>query len=123
MTETNLETETENTPLTTEFAIYQLVGTYLSKKLKGKYDLEWNAIKGTPKEKDYRENKEKIARDAFLAIRSRSSKEDFIEYFVSTICSVSQHLNQQAYLKVAEELFSRTEDIRTLTMLALSACG
>ena len=93
------------------------------KKLKGKYDLDWTTVKGTPREKDYRENKEKLARDAFLAIRSRSNKEDFIEYFVSTICSVSQHLNQQAYLKVAEDLFSRTEDIRTLTMLALSARG
>jgi CRISPR-associated protein Cmx8 len=125
VTETNLENEptTETTSITTEYAIYQLVGTYLSKKLKGKYDLEWSTVKGTPKEKDYRENKEKIARDAFLAIRSRSNEKDFIEYFVSTICSVSQHLNQQAYLKVAEELFSRTEDIRTLTMLALSARG
>ena len=125
VTEINLENETttETTAITTEYAIYQLVGTYLSKKLKGKYDLEWNTVKGTPKEKDYRENKEKIARDAFLAIRSRSNEKDFIEYFVSTICSVSQHLNQQSYLKVAEELFTRTEDIRTLTMLALSARG
>ena len=117
------ETTTETAALTTEYAIYQLVGTYLSKKLKGKYDLDWTTVKGTPREKDYRENKEKLARDAFLAIRSRPNKEDFIEYFVSTICSVSQHLNQQSYLKVAEDLFSRTEDIRTLTMLALSARG
>ncbi|MCI0693279.1 type I-MYXAN CRISPR-associated protein Cmx8 [candidate division KSB1 bacterium] len=129
VTETNLEnpengTATETKPITTEYAIYQLVGTYLSKKLKGKYGLEWNAVKGIPaKEKEYGEMKEKVARDAFLAIRSRSNQEDFIEYFVSTICSVSQRLNQQAYLKVAEELFSRTEDIRTLTMLALSARG
>lgn len=129
VTEINLEnsgneTTTETKLITTEYAIYQLVGTYLSKKLKGKYSLEWSAVKGVPaKEKEYAEMKEKIARDAFLAIRSRSNKEDFIEYFVSTICSVSQHLNQQAYLKVAEELFSRTEDIRTLTMLALSARG
>ena len=129
VTETNLdtldnETTAETKPITTEYAIYQLVGTYLSKKLKGKYGLEWSAAKGIPaKENEYREMKEKIARDAFLAIRSRSNKEDFIEYFVSTICSVSQHLNQQAYLKVAEELFSRTEDLRTLAMLALSARG
>lgn len=129
VTESNLEnsgngTTSETKSITTEYAIYQLVGTYLSKKLKGKYGLEWSAVKGIPaKENEYAEMKEKIARDAFLAIRSRSNKEDFIEYFVSTICSVSQHLNQQAYLKVAEELFSRTEDIRTLTMLALSARG
>lgn len=129
MTETNPENSengatVETTPLTTEYAVYQLVGTYLSKKLKGKYGLDWSTVKGTPaKETEYAELKEKVARDAFLAIRSRSNKEDFIEYFVSTICSVSQHLNQQAYLKVAEELFSRTEDIRTLTMLALSARG
>jgi CRISPR-associated protein Cmx8 len=124
VTET-LETQTaEAAAITTEAAIYQLVGTYLSKKLKGKYGLEWSAVKGNAaKEAEYAELKEKLARDAFLAIRSRSNKEDFIEYFVSTICSVSQHLNQPAYLKVAEDLFSRTEDIRTLTMLALSARG
>jgi CRISPR-associated protein Cmx8 len=121
---TENETITETNSITTEFAVYQLVGTYLTKKLKGKYGLEWNAIKGNPaKEKEYQEMKEKLARDAFLAIRSRSNKEDFIEYFAATICSVSQHLNQQAYLKVAEDLFNRTEDIRTLTMLALSARG
>ena len=125
MTELNLEKEATPEPvvITTEYAIYQLVGTYLVKKLDTKYKLKWSDIKGTSREKEYGEMKEKIARDAFLAIHGRSSKEDFIEYFVSTICSVSQHLSQQAYLKVAEELFSRTEDIRTLTMLALSARG
>lgn len=126
MNEINLDktgksADRKNSPVTIEAAVYTLVGSYLSKKLKGKYGLEWSTVKGTPKEAEYNETKEKIARDAFLAIRSRSNREDFIEYFVSTICSVSQPLNEEAYLKVAEDLFKRPEDIRTLTMLALSA--
>jgi CRISPR-associated protein Cmx8 len=132
---TETETTTASKPITVELAVYRLVDTYIKKKLKGKHGLEWKEEWLLPDGKinerfksdieEYGKLREKIARDAFLAIRSRTNKEDFVEYFVGTICSVSQNrnLNQQAYLKVAEDLFNRTEDIRTLTMLALSARG
>jgi CRISPR-associated protein Cmx8 len=104
-----------------EVLIYRMVGTYISRKLESKYQLKWEQVKGDPKkEKDYRENKEKIAKDAFLAVRSRTGV-DFINYFASTICSVSQYISEESYSDFAQALYTDTDKVRTLTMLALSA--
>jgi CRISPR-associated protein Cmx8 len=80
--------------------------------------------KGEGKEKDYNDKKAKIAREAFLAVRSRTGMA-FISYFTGTICSVSQWLNRDSYLKIAGVLTSdnetQIERVRSLTLLALSA--
>jgi CRISPR-associated protein Cmx8 len=70
--------------------------------------------------KKYEEMKEKVARDAFLAIRSRTGQ-DFVDYFVSTLCSVSQSMNEQRFLALTKALVEDTDKVRTLTMLALAA--
>jgi CRISPR-associated protein Cmx8 len=119
----NMETTQEVIPKSTEEIVYRLVGTYISAKLKSKYQLEWNeGYKGTPKEVEYNEKKSKIAREAFLAIRSRTES-DFIDYFASTLCAFPQFLNEQGYATLAEALHCETDKVRTLTMLALSARG
>jgi CRISPR-associated protein Cmx8 len=106
---------------THEALIYRLVSIYLTRKLSGKYKLEWDQVKGNPaKERDYSEKKEKLAKEAFLAIRSRTDS-DFVEYFVSTLCSVPQFLGQKSFTELAKALYEETEKIRTLTMLAISA--
>jgi CRISPR-associated protein Cmx8 len=113
----------EPVPKTIEEIVYRLVGTYISAKLKSKYQLEWNeSYKGTPKEVEYNEKKGKIAREAFLAIRSRTES-DFVDYFASTLCAFPQFLNEKGYATLAENLHSETDKVRTLTMLALSARG
>ncbi len=113
----------ETASKTAEDLIYQMVGRYISAKLKSKYQLEWTeGYKNTPKEFEYNEKKGKVAREAFLAIRSRTES-DFIEYFASTLCAFPQFLNEQGYATLAKALHTETEKVRTLTMLALSARG
>ncbi len=109
--------------LTCEELIYRLVGTYISRKLKNKYQLEWSSVKSDPKKRtEYEESKEKVARDAFLAVRSRTGA-DFADYFASTLCSVPQHMGEKHFETLALALHNETEKVRTLTMLALSARG
>jgi CRISPR-associated protein Cmx8 len=120
----SMETTTQEViPKTVEEIVYRLVGTYISAKLKSKYQLEWSeGYKGTPKEVEYNEKKGKIAREAFLAIRSRTES-DFIDYFASTLCAFPQFLNERGYQTLAKALHTETDKVRTLTMLALSARG
>jgi CRISPR-associated protein Cmx8 len=120
----NMDTTTQEVvPKTVEEIVYRLVGTYISAKLKSKYQLEWTeGYKGTPKEIEYNEKKGKVAREAFLAIRSRTES-DFIDYFTSTLCAFPQFLNEQGYATLAKALHEESDKVRTLTMLALSARG
>lgn len=107
--------------LSCEALVYRVIGFYLQRKLKSKYQLEWSAVKENPgKTAEYQEMRDKIARDAFLAVRSRSGF-DFADYFASTLCSVSQPLSEQQYVRIAQALYDDTDRVRTLTMLALSA--
>lgn len=104
-----------------EALIYKMVGAYINRKLRSKYSLEWEQVKNNPsKKKEYEEMREKIAKDAFLAVRSRTEM-DFINYFASTICSVSQYMDEESFSTLAQALYQETDKVRTLTMLALSA--
>jgi len=109
-----------------ETLIYRVVSNYLRHKLKSKHQLEWKpewkgARDNKPAEmKEYEEKKAKLAREAFLAIRSRTDQ-DFVEYFVSTLCSVPQSMGEQRFVSLTKALVEREDDIRTLTMLALAA--
>jgi CRISPR-associated protein Cmx8 len=107
--------------LSCEALVYRVVGFYLQRKLKSKYQLEWSAVKeNAARSAEYQEMKEKVARDVFLAVRSRTGA-DFTDYFASTLCSVSQPLSEQQYVRLAQALYDDTDKVRTLTMLALSA--
>jgi CRISPR-associated protein Cmx8 len=109
---------------TLEHLIYQTTRAYVYGRLKSKYDLSWDpALAANPTwKKNYEDKKEKVARDAFLAVRSRTGA-DFVGYFTSTICSVPQRLNERAFLEVARALHDerKVERVRSLTLLALSA--
>ncbi|EMO78631.1 type I-MYXAN CRISPR-associated protein Cmx8 [Leptospira kirschneri] len=119
--------EDGNVPKTIELLVHQIIRTYILSKLDSKYELKWDdSMKGNEHGKVFSEKKEKIAKDAFLAIRSRKDREDFINYFTSTICSVPHKLGEEGYIKLAESLYNAEEDtgwekIRALSMLALSA--
>ena len=121
------ENEKQKTPKSLELLIYSIIQSYVYGKLKSKHQLEWdNSMKGNERGKDYSDKKEKIAKDAFLAIRSRKDKDDFITYFTSTICSVSQRLGEDGFKVLVDALYNSTEEVgwekvRALSMLALSA--
>lgn len=110
--------------------IFRLVSTYVTRKLKAKYDLEWKVewkglkndeLNQRPDYKKYAETKAKVAKSAFLDIRSRTEQVDFINYFVSSLCSVPQYMKAEAYVELTQALYQETDKIRTLTLLALSA--
>lgn len=115
------QTETKMEPNIEEL-VFELVKNYVKRKFYSKYELTWSNVKGNPKEeKEYNEKKEKIAKSAFLDVRSRTEKMDFINYFVSSLCSVPQHMKSEDYVSLTKALYEDTERIRTLTLLALSA--
>jgi CRISPR-associated protein Cmx8 len=110
--------------------IFSLVRNYVNRKLKSKHDLEWKqdwkslSTEELEKHSDYRDYKEKkmkIAKGAFLDVRSRTEKEDFINYFVSSLCSVPQYMKQDDYVALTKALYADHNQVRTLTLLALSA--
>lgn len=123
-----LETNDSTLPesVSDETLIYRVISNYLRHKLKSKHQLEWKPEwKGVREKKptamkDYEEKKAKLAREAFLAIRSRTDQ-DFVEYFASTLCSVPQGMSEQRFVSLTTALVNNTERIRTLTMLALAA--
>lgn len=115
------ESESE-APTSLEVLIYRIVRSYVSGRLGSKYDLKWSPDSGDGERSEYNKRKDKIARDAFLAVRSRTGA-DFVAYFTGTLCSVNQRIGQQGFLTVAAKLRNdaEIEHIRTLTLLALSA--
>jgi CRISPR-associated protein Cmx8 len=112
--------------------IHRLVQRYVQRKTEEKSGLRWDSFKDrkTKDEKTgrervdvpqaYREAREKVAADAFLAMRSRR-EQDFVDYFTATVCSVGQRLREEEYRTVADALLLRPEEVKTLTLLALSA--
>jgi CRISPR-associated protein Cmx8 len=116
------ESDTDRTNKNIEQLVFELVRNYVGRKLSSKYDLKWSEVKDNPAEKKkYEDNKEKIAKDAFLAVRSRTEQSDFVNYFVSTLCSVPQFIKPEEYVSLTKSLYDETDRIRTLTLLALSA--
>lgn len=110
-------------PKTLEQLVFRIVQTYVLTKLEWKHGLQWNTAKASDEGKGaFNEAKAKIAREAFLAVRSRTDA-DFVEYFAGTLCSVPQRLPEEAFLRLTTALADRRDDVRTLTMLALAAQG
>lgn len=123
------ETATSNTT-SIEPLVFRLVGNYVARKLKAKYDLEWkpewkglknDELNQRPDYKKYAEMKAKVAKSAFLDIRSRTEQMDFVNYFASSLCSVPQHMKADDFVDLTKALYQETDKIRTLTLLALSA--
>ncbi|MBC7816699.1 MAG: hypothetical protein IAG10_07415, partial [Planctomycetaceae bacterium] len=68
----------------------------------------------------YRTAREKVVSDAFLALRSRR-EQDFVDYFSISILATPRYLAQDDYRTVAQALLKTPDDVKTLTLLALSA--
>jgi CRISPR-associated protein Cmx8 len=105
--------------------VYQVCQHYVLSKLKNKYGMEWDKKQNCPVQSShpiskaqFNEKKEKIASDAFLAVRSRTESKAFIDYFVSTLYPF---IRQEEFADFAEVLFNQSDEIRALTLLALSS--
>lgn len=101
--------------------VYRLASSYIWRKVEAKTGLKWAEVKDIPDRRaEYNKAKERVAKDAFLAVRSRTGS-DFIAYFTGTLCSVPQYLPAEQFQVLASGLHQDTEKLRTLTLLALSA--
>ena len=120
---------TEPKPQSLERRIYDMIGAYVWHRAEVKSGIKYADFKNKKTvdgkmdvPSPYREAKQKVCADAFLAIRSRRDQ-DFIEYFTGTICSVPQFLPADDYVFVSQALLEADgwEKIKALSMLALSA--
>jgi CRISPR-associated protein Cmx8 len=114
--------------------IFRLARTYVLTRTERKCGIAWSDIKdrfitdpATNKSRrdvpmKYREARESVTTQAFLRIRACHSREDFIAYFTGTLCSVPQYLPPEEFVQVSKALLDadRWEDVKSLTMLALS---
>lgn len=115
--------------------IFTLVRSYVFARTERKCGIRWEEFKdrkitgpdGEGERIDvplkYREARESVSTGAFLRVRACRSREDFIGYFTGTICSVPQYLQKTEFVRVSHMLLDseRWEDVKALTMLALSA--
>lgn len=107
-----------------ELVFYDFIRSYVAHRLKSKFDISWEQVKELDKDhvkrKEFEKARNKIAKDAFLAVRSRTGN-DFISYFAGTLGSVPQHIGKEKFALIASALRDAPDYVRTLTMLALSA--
>jgi len=114
--------------------LYKLVRGYVMTRTERKCGIAWDSFKDR-KTRDpqtgaerldvpqkYRDARESVCTEAFLRIRSCRSRQDFVDYFTGTICSVPQFLPKEEYEQVSALLLDgeRWEDLKALAMLALS---
>lgn len=113
--------------------VYRIARGYVHRKVKSKYGLEWKSEwmkweKLPPAEqrarKEFIEKQEKVASDAFLAVRGRTGT-DFLEYFGGTLCSVPQAISGADFRRLEEKFKSEEgrNEVRVLTLIALSAAA
>jgi len=107
--------------------VYRLILTYVNHRTEEKSGKKFKDFRERRDEKnriiypqEYREAREKVCTDAFLAMRGRRDQ-DFVEYFTGTICSVPQYMSEGDYVAIAGALTTDWDRIKTLSMLALSA--
>lgn len=106
-----------------DLIVLDVVRSYVLRRAEARAGFKYDAAKDNPaKLKDLNEERARFARDAFLAVRSRNDA-DFEQYFVSTLCAVPQFLNEARFRTLHRALREHPDDVRTLTMLALSASG
>lgn len=106
--------------------VYQMIGAYVRLRTKEKCGKD---VADLPKgdngypiyTTEYREAREKVAKEAFLALRGRREG-DIAEYFTGSLCAVPQYFkNEDDFITLSRALIEKPEQIKDLAMLALSA--
>jgi CRISPR-associated protein Cmx8 len=106
--------------------VYRLVRTYLAVKAQNKSGINPEQFKSGDKidwdrvPQRYKDDRRQIAESLFLEYRSRHDRA-FVDYFVARLGAVKQFINEDDYLAVTHALMNSSDDVKTLTLLALSA--
>ena len=118
---TDSTTPAKRPPRELESLILHIVKKWIDGKLESKYQLRLDSVTDANR-RDFEEKKSKIATEAFLAARSRPGRE-FARWFTATLCSVNQRLTDDEFVALSKALETRADQVRSLTLLALSARG
>jgi len=106
--------------------IHRIVRTHLAKRAAAKSgvdpakfkkgdSIDWDAVPP-----QFSEARRQAGESLFLELRSRRDQA-FIDHFTQTLFAAKQFLSESHYSTVGLALLSRTEDVKTLTLMALSA--
>lgn len=119
--------------------VYDIVGEFVDRRTEKRSGVKWEELPkkdgkvdwniSSKKTSDYLAAREKVATDAFLAIRGRNPDE-FVDYFVGSICAVPQFLGargispKEGFIAITDALHeseNKRAEMKNLTMLALCA--
>ena len=119
--------------------VYDIVGEFVARRTEKRSGVKWDELPKrdgkvdwnipSRKARDYFAAREKVATDAFLAIRGRNPDE-FVDYFVGSICAVPQFLGaegispKEGFIAITDALHeseNKRAEMKNLTMLALCA--
>jgi CRISPR-associated protein Cmx8 len=106
--------------------VHQVVRNYVNERTKARSGIdpekfkagekiEWNAL---PKE--FFEERKKVGESLFLEFRSRRDQA-FIDHFAQTLFSSKQYLSEGQLTTLGQALLNQTDDVKTLTLISLSA--
>jgi CRISPR-associated protein Cmx8 len=106
--------------------IYRLTRQYLVERARNKSGIDPARFKAVEKidwdkvPPAFHEARRAVAEGLFLEFRSRRDQA-FIAHFSGTFFSVKQFLGPDQYAEISHALLRRTDDVKTLTLMALSA--
>lgn len=106
--------------------IYRLTRTYLAERARQKSGIDpeqfsqGGKINWEKLPKDYYDARRAAGESLFLEFRSRRDQA-FIDHFAQTFFATKQYVSEEQYSEVGRALMHRSEDVKTLTLMALSA--
>jgi CRISPR-associated protein Cmx8 len=122
------------TPADLPARVHRMVRAYVFHRTEERSGVAWDSISseedattGRSRKRwpsGYVDIRNRICEAAFLAMRSRRSRQDFVDYFTSTICAAPQFLPETDYYTLADTLLrdgDAWEDVKALAMLTVSS--
>lgn len=106
--------------------IHRLTRTYLAERAKRKSGVDPEKFKEGDKinweklPKDYYDARRAVGESLFLEFRSRRDQA-FIDHFAQTFFAAKQYVSEDQYSEIGHALLRRAEDVKVLTLMALSA--
>ncbi len=106
--------------------IHRITRTYLTERAKKKSGIDPEKFKDGDKiawdklPKDFYDARRSAGESLFLEFRSRRDQA-FIQHFSQTFFATKQYVSEDHYTEIGRALLNRTEDVKTLTLMALSA--
>jgi len=106
--------------------VYRLVRSYVNDRAKSKSGIDPRKVKEGDKinwknmPQVFKDERRKVGESLFLEFRSRR-EQAFVDHFAQTLFSAKQFLSEDHFMTIGHALLHRTEDVKTLTLMSLSA--